>query len=78
MFKESFDFSCFKPRKSSTKQMQYEDAIRRRHQEIPYPKEEGLGLGDSKELPLPPLLLYPSLNLLPDNMLSSSAFEIPI
>jgi ATP-dependent DNA helicase PIF1 len=37
MFEQSFDYSRFKPRKSKTKQMRHEDAVRRKKQEIPLP-----------------------------------------
>jgi hypothetical protein len=72
LFEQSFDFSRFKPRKSTIKQMRHEDAIRRSKQEIPLPGEEPEEPQGGDELPEPSS--HPSL----DNMLGMSEFDIPI
>jgi hypothetical protein len=76
MFEGDFDFSCFKPAKSKTNQMRYEDTIARRAQEIPTDirlfriKVEGNddGKEDGNED-------FP--HVLPSGVLSESFFDLP-
>ena len=68
MFKQSFNYSQFKPRKSKTKQMQYKDAIRRKKQEILIPSQVVNKNDSDKDLPL-----IPSAQLL-----GGSAFTLPL
>src|SRR5947209_16773273 len=49
MFQEGFDYSHFKPRKSTTKEMRHIDTVQRRKQEIP------INNNNDEDTDLPPL-----------------------